>query len=54
VVPGALEAMTVDCNLEVRPVKEGSRISLRKAQTPKAKTTKRNTNKENQERGKWN
>ena len=38
--------MSVDCNLEIRPVNEGSRKSLREPQTPEAKTPKRKTNKE--------
>jgi len=52
VVPGALKAITVDCNLEVRPVKEGLRKSLRKAQTSEVKTSIRKINKEKKERGK--
>ena len=47
-VPGALEAMTVDCNLDTRPVKEGSRKSAREAQTPEEKTSKRKRRKNKQ------
>ena len=44
--------MTVDCNLEIRPVKEDSHKSLREAQIPEVKTCKRKTNKENKEKAK--
>jgi len=46
VVPGAREAMMVDCNLEVKPVKEGSHKLLRVAQTPEVKTSTRKMSRE--------
>jgi len=52
VVPEDLEAITADCNLEVRPVKEGLRKSLRKAQTSEVKTSIRKMKKGKKERSK--
>ena len=44
--------MTVDCNLDTKPVKEGSRKSAREAQTPEEKTSKRKRRKKKKKKTK--